>query len=624
MPAPRQHHSRMFGLGLAFSRPALLVLALLAGAPASLLAQPSAAVGQGSEKPAAAFTLEIQAPPGLSELLTNHLELQRYRELTDLGDAELLRLMAAAEQDARSLAATLGYFAPDIHIQQVATETGQPRVVRLVVAPGPPTTVSDVRILFTGAIALDAVAQNQRQQIETSWPLRQGMRFTQAGWDAAKLLAVRQLTSQRYPRGQLSSSSADVDAETGSALLTITLDSGPAYHLGELRIEGLQRHPASLVQRLAQLDAGSDYALPQLMDAQQRLADSGYFDAVFLSLDTTGDPTAAPVRVQLRESQLQKLVLGLGASTDGGARMSAEHTHHQSPILGWRAVSKLSFDRETSSIGTDLTSPPDDKQTRWLMGGLLQTQHAGSFDASSQRLRFGRGQASEQIDRNYYLQYDRADTLSSDGNALVIAQTVSANYAYVERHLQGLPAPVSGWGLGVEFGGGSTLGADGRPFFRVLARGLAILPLGQGLTASPGSGARLSLRAETGALLADANANLPSTQLFLTGGDKTVRGYAYHDVGVAKSNGQTGPGRYLASGGLEWQQPLNLRGSNDWEGALFVDAGAVADVPADLKAKVGVGAGMRWKSPVGPLQLDLAYGVAIERWRLHLNVGFAF
>jgi hypothetical protein len=76
----------MFGLGLAFSRPALLVLALLAGAPASLLAQPSAAVGQGSEKPAAAFTLEIQAPPGLSELLTNHLELQRYRELTDLGD----------------------------------------------------------------------------------------------------------------------------------------------------------------------------------------------------------------------------------------------------------------------------------------------------------------------------------------------------------------------------------------------------------------------------------------------------------------------------------------------------------------------------------------------------------
>ena len=67
-----------------------------------------------------------------------------------------------------------------------------------------------------------------------------------------------------------------------------------------------------------------------------------------------------------------------------------------------------------------------------------------------------------------------------------------------------------------------------------------------------------------------------------------------------------------------------MRNSNDWEGALFVDAGAVADVPADLRAKIGVGAGLRWKSPVGPLQLDLAYGLALESWRLHLNVGFSF
>ena len=62
----------------------------------------------------------------------------------------------------------------------------------------------------------------------------------------------------------------------------------------------------------------------------------------------------------------------------------------------------------------------------------------------------------------------------------------------------------------------------------------------------------------------------------------------------------------------------------DWEGALFVDAGSVADKPADLHAKVGVGAGVRWKTPVGPLQIDLAYGVAVQKWRLHLNVGFVF
>lgn len=608
----------------AFFLSALLVLALMLVSPGRALAQTAPAAADATGSPIAAFTLDIQAPPDLNDLLTRHLELQRYRELTDLGDAELQRLMAAAEQDARKLAATLGYFAPEVSLTRMPGAPGQARVLRLVVTPGQPTLVTAVRIVFAGAISTDATAQGQRQQIESSWSLRPGMRFTQAAWDTAKLLAIRQLTSQRFPGGQLASSSADVDAETGRAELTVALDSGPAYRLGELRIEGLQRHPASLVQRLANLAPGSDYALTPMMAAQQRLADSGYFDSVFLSLDTTGDPTAAPVRVQLRESQLQKLVLGIGASTDGGARLSAEHTHHQSPVLGWRAISKLSLDRETRSIGTDLSSPPDDQQTRWVLGGLLQTQHAGSFDATSQRLRFGRSQASEQIDRNYYLQYDRADTIASDGNALVIAQAVSANYAFVVRHLLGLPAPVSGWGLGVELGGGSTLGTERQPFARVLARGLAILPLGEWPGSSQRSGARLALRAETGALLADANAVLPSTQLFLTGGDKTVRGYAYHDIGVTLSNGQTGPGRYLASGSLEWQRPLSVRGSSDWEGALFVDAGAVADVPAELRAKVGVGAGLRWKSPVGPLQLDLGYGVALEQWRLHLNVGFSF
>lgn len=55
-----------------------------------------------------------------------------------------------------------------------------------------------------------------------------------------------------------------------------------------------------------------------------------------------------------------------------------------------------------------------------------------------------------------------------------------------------------------------------------------------------------------------------------------------------------------------------------------MDAGAVADKPSDLQAKVGLGAGVRWKSPVGPLQIDLAYGVAVQQFRLHLSVGFTF
>jgi translocation and assembly module TamA len=295
--------------------------------------------------------------------------------------------------------------------------------------------------------------------------------------------------------------------------------------------------------------------------------------------------------------------------------------------LGWRAVSKLSLDRETRSIGTELTAPPDADHWRWVTSTLLQNQMSGSVDVSSLRLRAGRSQGGQRIDRNYYLQYDRADNAANDGSLPSLAQALSANYAFTVRNFDTLPFPSSGWGLGVEVGGGSTLGSQQDPYGRVLARWLAYLPLGRG----SGGGlidrhaGRLALRTEAGAVLAKEAIALPSTQLFLTGGDNSVRGYGYHDLGVTLPDGQTAAGRYLGQASLEWQRPIIVNGQwSDWESTVFIDAGAVANKVADLHAKLGVGVGARWKSPVGPLQIDLAYGVAIHRLRLHLNAGFAF
>jgi translocation and assembly module TamA len=133
------------------------------------------------------------------------------------------------------------------------------------------------------------------------------------------------------------------------------------------------------------------------------------------------------------------------------------------------------------------------------------------------------------------------------------------------------------------------------------------------------------VRAQAGAVLARDGVVLPSTLLFLTGGDATVRGYSYHSIGAAEANGITTPGRYLVSGSVEWQRPILIDGRpSEWESTVFIDAGAVADKTAQLKAKVGIGAGVRYRSPVGPLQLDLAYGVDTGNLRLHLSVGFTF
>ena len=135
----------------------------------------------------------------------------------------------------------------------------------------------------------------------------------------------------------------------------------------------------------------------------------------------------------------------------------------------------------------------------------------------------------------------------------------------------------------------------------------------------------LALRLEGGAVLAREGARIPDTQLFLTGGDATVRGYGYRQIGAQLPGDKVTAGRYLAVTSLEWQRPFVYGGRfTDWESTVFIDAGAVADKPGRLSPKVGIGAGARWRSPVGPLQVDVAYGVDDKRLRLHLSVGFTF
>jgi translocation and assembly module TamA len=605
------------------------VAALVIGLPMGVLAQdrspPTVSAQTVATRPA--FELEIDAPEAIRNLLNTHLDIKRYREVDDLSDNELRRLMQVAQEDSRALVGTAGYFSPEIQAELDISPIGRRRTVKLTVVPGDPAIVSEVKLTFIGAIAQDPSTQRQREQIQNDWSLRNGMRFTQDRWDAAKLQALRQLTIERFPSGQLGTSLADIEPATSLAHLSVTLDSGPGYRLGELQIKGLERYDADLVTRLARLPLGADYDQQDLIDAQQRLASSGYFDSAYVALDTSGDPENAPVVVQLREGKLKKIVLGLGISTDSGPRLSVEHTNHKLPWLGWRALSKISLDNETRVISMELTAPPDMDNWRWITSGQIQSQNTSGVDVTSQRLRGGRRQDSERIDRSYYLEYDRADTASSTDALPTAAQSLSANYAFTLRSFDSMPFPSSGWGLGIEIGGGVTLGSRHDPFSRVLTRGRYYFSLADSNdnAASQARSGRIVLRAEGGAVTAKEGISLPSTQLFLTGGDSTVRGYSYRELGVTQASGVVAPGRYMVNGGLEWQSPLISNGQvTAFEGALFVDAGGVADAPSNLTLKVGVGAGVRWKSPIGPLQIDLAYGLDTRRLRLHMNVGFNF
>ncbi|MCW5237049.1 outer membrane protein assembly factor [Verminephrobacter eiseniae] len=582
-----------------------------------------------------AFAVELRAPDDVREVLERHLELLRFRHLSDLQRNELQRLLGAVDANARELLGTMGYFAPEITVESSQAPDSQeaPRTVVISVQTGAQTRIASADIAFAhGARAVDDAENRAQQRVRRNWSLAPGQPFTQSAWDAAKNDGLRQLQARRYPTARMVDSQAEIDTDQHQARLSVTYDTGPAYRFGPLRLEGSQRYAPDGARRLARLPTGADYDEARMLDAQQRLASSGYYDAVFLTLDTEGsDPQAAPVVAQLREARLQKLVFGPGFSTDGGARLSLEHMHNRLPGLGWRAVSKIALERQAQSAGTEWTALPEDDGWRWFAGAQLQRQVNGDYDVDSARLRTGRSQSTQNIDRNYFLQYDAANNKSHNrqGRAAIPDSTaVSVNYGWTGRYFNNPTAPTSGHGVALELGLGSTLRPERDPFLRTLARWQSFIPAGRVQDAAgKGRNARVALRAEAGALLARADAPIPETELFLTGGDTTVRGYGYHSIGARTGDGQLHGGRYLAAGSLEWQRPIVYRGAlSDWESTLFIDAGAVADRwgRGALRPLVGLGAGLRWRSPVGPLQTDLAYGLTARKLRLHLRLGFSF
>jgi translocation and assembly module TamA len=130
---------------------------------------------------------------------------------------------------------------------------------------------------------------------------------------------------------------------------------------------------------------------------------------------------------------------------------------------------------------------------------------------------------------------------------------------------------------------------------------------------------QLTFRADAGAVLASTRDGIPSPLLFRTGGDTTVRGYAFDSLGVKLGNATVG-GRYYAVGSAEAIRWIG----EAWGLAAFIDAGNATDEVTNFHLAVGYGVGARFRTPLGPFRVDLAYGRDTQKVRLHFSVGLSF
>ncbi len=568
-----------------------------------------------------AVELVVEAPEALKRLLQTHLDLARLRGMPGdepVSDVELRRLVAATPVQARELLETEGYFAPDINVQQ---EAAVPPRVRVLVAPGPRARVARLQFEFQGDLersmaaasgADAAAAQELANKVLAAWPLREGAPFRNADWTSAKSSTLAQLRAAGYATANWSGTGAQVDAGTHEARLFVIVDSGPLFRTGELVVEGVERQDLATVRQLAGFGAGTPATEALLLDYAERLQKSGLFDRVSVTIDASPELAAAvPITVRLSEQALQQATFGVGFSTNAGPRVSVEHAHRR--VFGFAATArnKLEWGRSRQAWEGELSSHPGVGFYRNLVGGKIERVESSTDIVKSSRVRLGRTQDTPRVERLYFIEHEDATVRA--GTLRTNAQALSINYHGVWRDLDNVLLPTTGQALSLQTGLGQarSSSAPSGPFARLQGRFTAYRPLGAAWYGQA--------RLELGQMVVADNVNLPDTLLFRAGGDDSVRGYAFRELGPTVAGAITS-GRVLFTGSLEVARPLSPKLPSLWW-AAFVDAGNAAERWSELRPALGAGLGLRWRSPVGPLRVDLAYGERVQRWRLHLSVG---
>ena len=594
---------------------AALACALLAPGCANLR---PAAGNAGPQSPS--ITLEVQAAPTLKALLEQHLDLARLTALADsesLDASEWARLIATAPAQARELLQTEGYFDAVVRSSRLP---GKPARVVVSVDAGPQVRVSELTIAVQGSLDQaasrgDMAARATLERLRNANPLQPKDAFRSESWAQAKAQVLAGLRAAGYAAATLARTEAQVDTASNQARLIIVADSGPHFRSGPLRIEGLRRHDDRTVRDLAGFAPGTALTEMLLLDYQDALQKSGLFEAVTVGFDT--DPAvadAAQVRVHLRELPLQQATAGLGVSGQTGARASLEHKHRRPFGWGVTSAGKVEWGVQRQTLGLDIQTHPGPGFSRWLAGLQAERVIGDSDTVLSQRVRLGRTQDTPRYERLVF-----AELLASRKSSraeVELAQALSVHAHLTWRALDSLLLPTQGLSLALQTAAGfaqSREDASGG-FGRIHARLSGYWPLGRQWYGQA--------RVEAGQVLKRDAVTVPDALGFRAGGDESVRGYALRSLSP-QVNGSQVSGLVVFTASAELARPLSTALPQVW-GAVFVDAGRAENRWADLKPAWGAGLGVRWRSPVGPLRADLAWGQETRKLRLHLTAGVSF
>jgi len=554
--------------------------------------------------------VDLAVAEELRPLLESHLQIMQERQNPKLSNRRFRFLARGAPDEIRELLATEGYFSPRIGQSVVRSEAGWR--ARIMVDPGEPSRIASIKLEYQGAFADDSMAFSERSTtLRKAWPLRAGMVFRDTLWAEGKAMLLRELHSDTYPAARIVESQAEVDPDLHTVSLRVVTDSGPAFRFGSLEISGIKTQPEQIVTGLNPIKPGTPYKERDLQDLQSRLQRTGYFSSVYVTASNNPEQASrVPIQIAVVENTKRKMKVGGGYSTDQGAGVELRYEDNLTFRPGWRSTSTLKLEQREQSASTRVQLVPIAYGFQPIISAKVERtdiQNEESVTAQIvgqlQRIR-GKTELSLSLDLNY-------DRNKISGADYYDVSSLPFNASWTRRDLDAQIYPRQGYVVNLQAGGATDLIFSNTAFLRLYARGNLYHPLGARGT--------LLLRGEIGAVEAPTSEGIPSDYLFQAGGSQSVRGYEYDSLGIPE-NGAIVPGRYIGVASIEVMHPI----APDWQAALFIDAGNVVNDIKDYKAKLGYGTGIRWKSPLGPLNLDIAYGEADATWRVNFSVGSLF
>lgn len=527
--------------------------------------------------------------------------------------AELRAAYKDADQQVRQALEPFGYY--DVRVDKSLTgDEASGWKARITVHPGEPTIVRRTHVEVVGE------GKNQRRvaaALENFQP-REGARLDHAAYEASKTVIETSLRGSGYLDAKPLQKRVTVRPEENSAEVDLRYESGPRYKFGDVRFAGDAPFTESFLDDFIPWRAGSYFNSEQVLNLQQRLVDADYFELVSVApaLDEKKEG-AVPIDVLLKRDQRTVYSGEVYYSTDFGAGVRVGAQRRWLNKKGHKADTQVEYSQRLQEAAVHYQIPRPGREDRSYDFGVAYRDETTDVTRSRNfQLAASRSERRwHGFTRTLGLKYLVGDFQIGDDDDnpdFGSSKLLWAEGTLSRKRLNDRLTPRKGYVFDVGLRLASEALLADTDIAQSWARGTWLIPQGER--------SRIKLRGELGAMSVGNFDALPPDLRFFAGGDRSVRGFDYHELGEQNANGLVIGGKYLAVASAEYEWYF----LEDWGAAVFVDAG---DAFSDrFNVNVGAGVGARWRSPLGPIRIDIGFPVHTEldlqnSWRLHVQLG---